>query len=450
MLGVSALAVFVVFASFLRYWFFRYSIAGDSILIRDGVLNRKQLDIGFDRIQAVNTRQNPVYRLLGLTTVTFDTAGSAGEEGYLPAVRTAIADELRTRIRCTPGRVAPADDGTAEQPAAEVREVMRLSAGDIVLAGLSSGRVFLLLAVLGPLGELAEREIGEAVEETAVVRAISSIDPAAGPGVLLVLAFVALLLVMLLVLSVVGAFLRFHGFTLTSDGHVLRSTAGLFTRHEHSVGRVKVQSVTVIRNAILLPLGRAHVRIRQAAGGRAGSSRAFVVPIARDGQVRAIAREIWRGECGEADFDPGETAFERVSSHYIRSGTVLFGLLPACAGTLLAWPLAGHAAFLLLLWLPLCFLAVRQSWRRLGFRVSPDGMAFKSGFIGKRTVVWLHRKVQRVTVSQSPFQRRMKLGTIRFHLAAGSVRIPFIDYPTARQLRDYVLYKVESSRLAWH
>ena len=95
-------------------------------------------------------------------------------------------------------------------------------------------------------------------------------------------------------------------------------------------------------------------------------------------------------------------------------------------------------------------LAVRLHYRRLGFALWPEGMAYRSGFVGKRVIVWLHRKVQRVTIRQSPFQRRLGLATIRFHLAAGTVHIPFIDHDMARRLHDYVLYKVESSRLAWH
>jgi hypothetical protein len=35
-------------------------------------------------------------------------------------------------------------------------------------------------------------------------------------------------------------------------------------------------------------------------------------------------------------------------------------------------------------------------------------------------------------------------------MASGSVRIPYIDYGLARQLRDVILYKVESSQKAWH
>lgn len=449
-IAVAGLASFALIFSILRYWFFRYSVVGDSILIRDGILNRKQLDIGFDRIQAVNTRQNPLYRMLGFTTVTFDSAGSSAEEGYLPAVSNEIAEDLRTRIRRTPARTDLSDTDVAEEGAAQSEAIMRLRAGDIVLAGLSSGRVFLLLALLGPLGEVAEREIGERIEETAVVEALSAIRPDAGLGIFLVLSFVTLLLFVLLLASVVGAFLRYHGFTLTADGDVVRSTAGLFTRHEHSVNRIKVQSVAVTQNAILRLFGRLRLRVRQAGGGRDSSNRDFLVPIARNEQVQAIGREIFREEYDGSLLDPRSAGFEPVSRQYVRSRTLLFGALPGCGAAALLWPAAGPSALLVLAWAPICALVVWRVHRRLGFAVVAEGLAFRSGFIGSRVVVWLHRKVQRVSITQSPFQRRMNLATLKLHLAAGSVRIPFIDDATARRVRDYVLYKVESSPLPWH
>jgi len=72
------------------------------------------------------------------------------------------------------------------------------------------------------------------------------------------------------------------------------------------------------------------------------------------------------------------------------------------------------------------------------------------GFIGARTSAFLHRKVQRVSVTQSLIQKRRGLATIRFFLASGSLRVPYVDYDLAKKIRDFVLYRVESSTLAWH
>ena len=96
------------------------------------------------------------------------------------------------------------------------------------------------------------------------------------------------------------------------------------------------------------------------------------------------------------------------------------------------------------------FLFSYREWRRAGYILSAEGLVRRSGLIGYRSVALLYRKVQRITVTQSRYQRKKDLASLRVYMASGSVRIPFIDHTTAKQLRDYILYKVESSRQAWH
>src|SRR5690606_32129764 len=102
LLGVGVFAIGTNVLAFLRYWFVHYRVSDNSVLIRAGVFKKTQLDIKFERVQAVNTQQNVLFRLLGLLTVSFDTAGASGQEGYLPAVKVESARDLRDRIRRVP------------------------------------------------------------------------------------------------------------------------------------------------------------------------------------------------------------------------------------------------------------------------------------------------------------------------------------------------------------
>ena len=55
-----------------------------------------------------------------------------------------------------------------------------------------------------------------------------------------------------------------------------------------------------------------------------------------------------------------------------------------------------------------------------------------------------------MSVSQSPLQRRRNLAALNIQLATGTLTLPYIERATAKRLRDYILYKADSSRLAWH
>jgi putative membrane protein len=445
-IGGSIFLSFVAAASLARYWFFRYSITGNSILIREGMFRKKQLDIKFDRIQAVDTEQNVLYRALGLVTVKFDTAGSARQEGYLPAIRVEIADSLRARIR----RTRPAGHESDETASDEATEVLRLATSDMFRIGLSSNRALIVLVLLGPVIDQVETRVGKALEDHGIDEALEGVAAAADLSVLIAVGIIVGLLSLLVVASIIGAFLRYHGFTLVWDKEILRSSGGLITRHEQSVGRNKIQSFEATQNPALRLFRRFRLLARRASSGKPGGERDLTVPVSDAAATEAIAAQIFAGEFPGAEFSPTADGFQPISTRYIRSRVLLTGVIPAL---LLALPLtavAGVAGLTLLAWIPLSALLAWRIYRRYGFICTRDGLVLRRGFAGYRLSAFLHRKVQRISVTQSPGQRRNGLATIRFYLAFGTLKLPYVDFPLAKGLRDHVLYRVESSQLAWH
>jgi len=451
-IGIGAFVLGTFILAILRYWFFRYRITDTSLLIRDGVFKRTQLDIKFERVQGVNTEQNVIFRMLELLTVSFDTAGSSGQEGYLPAIRTESARELRDRIRHVPKIGDAADSqGKMDRPDTTTRTLLRLTAGDMVRIGLSSNRVFLVVVLIGPISEYVEQEFGEIVEESAVVEFLTQAQTGLMSGLTFGLLLALGVLILLFSISVAGAFLRFHRFELVADEGVLRSTGGLLTRHEHSVNRSKVQSLQANQHVVLRLFRRFRLRARQASSGRVDRGSDFIVPICTGQVLVDLGLEFFPGEFTGLSLDPRASRFRRISPYYLRSHIVLIGVVPAILATALFWNSSGIAAMVALLWIPACAVIVWQKYRRYGVLYGQDGLVLRSGLIGFSVVVWLHRKVQRVSISQSPFQRRRQLATVRIFLAAGpAIRIPYMEHAKATALRDYVLYRVESSEVAWH
>jgi putative membrane protein len=110
----------------------------------------------------------------------------------------------------------------------------------------------------------------------------------------------------------------------------------------------------------------------------------------------------------------------------------------------------GPFALVFLLWIPINAYGVMRLYKRYGVLATPDGLALRRGFIGYRVTAFLHRKVQRISLTQTLPQRRKGLATLRFYLASGSVKVPYVNFKKASELRDYILYRIESSPLAWH
>jgi len=444
---IGAIAFFVISISIsvLNYWFFRFQLNNDSILIRQGVIKKKQLDIKFDRIQGINTQQNVVFRYFGLVTISFDTAGSSGSEGNLPAVTRAFAESLRSRI----GSESESVEATAAESEADA--LLRLDWRDMVRIGLADRRALVVFALIGPLferlGDDADRVVANYIERAAD----DAFQFGVAGGVVIVTAAVIGLILLFALISLGAAFLRYHNFELFLDGSTLRSNGGLLTRHEVSMHLSKIQTLRLEQGIVMRWLGRYRMSARQARSSqKQGKSKNFSVPVITADAANHL-REILLAPEGDSLMQiPTSERFRQISPYYMRSRILFVGLLPAIAATLIFWQAFGVASLGVLLWLPAIILFSYQSWRRSGYLLSAEGLVRRSGLIGYRSVALLYRKVQRVSVTQSRYQRRKNLASLRVYMASGSVRIPYIEHATAKQLRDYILYKVESSQLAWH
>ena len=451
-LVLAAIVVLLGATAVLRYWFFRFSLDDEGLRIRQGVFKKTHLDIQFDRVQGMDVEQSLVYRLLGLATVTFDTAGSAAREGQIPAVSRDFANALRQRIEQRPqrasARAAPREEGPAL--------LVKLDAADMVRIGLTDRSVLIGLAILpafyqaydDALQAFATRAVATVSEEFA--------ELGLGAGLLVVTGLAVVGLVVLAVVTVASAFLRFHDFELIQDGSAFRSRAGLLTRKEVVVERAKVQQLRVEQGVVMRLLQRCRLKMLPATSGAPSGNSTPVgaqmlqVPLLDLDLLGDLRRRVFGDEGTLLQLRPGRDGFIAVSPLYIRARLLAVGVLPGIlvAGVLV--PLVGLGALLALAWPLLVGLVAWQTWRRRGYRYDDDGLVSRAGLIGFSVDAFLFRKVQGATVSRSPLQRRNDLASLTVHLASGHVTVPYIDYATACRLRDYMLFKVESSRLPWH
>ena len=483
-LAIPAGVLAIVAAGVLRYWFFRFRVDEDRIHIRQGIARRTALDLPFDRVQGINVERSLLDRILGLVTVGLDTAGSAAVEGQLPSVTSELADDLRTRIRAYrptgeaaeggvgDSRVAPSER-VARPPSAPAESlgqvVHQLSPGDIVRIGLANRNLVVAAAVLGLFGQsmdFAEDRLRPTFESASEAFVGAS-------GLVQALAVVSLVLAGLaIVLS--GAFLRYHGFTLWREGAAYRTRAGLLTQREVVVETRKVQQLSLSHNLVMRLLRRHRLRALPAATlpGQGGDAQGvhvaevLEVPVLRGPEAEDLRTRLFGREGRGLSLLPQTAGFRRVSPHYVRALTLrissttalvslpfLVAVLMAPAEPLPGGVVGGVVLGALLVWLasiPVAALIAWVRWRRQGYLHDDDGLASRSGFLGRRVDAFLFRKAQDVAVSQSPLQARKGLATLRVQLACGKVVVPYLELGVASRLRDHVLYRVESSQRRWH
>jgi len=99
--GLTLLGLAVLLALFwpaLRYQYFTYSVREQDLLVERGVVIRRKSSIPHNRIQHVDTRQGPIERVLGLSSLAVYTAAGMSADGSIPGLATGQAEAIRDEL----------------------------------------------------------------------------------------------------------------------------------------------------------------------------------------------------------------------------------------------------------------------------------------------------------------------------------------------------------------
>lgn len=97
-LFLTALLLYVITGILLpkvRWKRWKYDVSEKEVDMMRGIFIIKRTLVPINRVQHVDTRQGPVYRKFGLSSVTISTAATTHE---IPALDDETADELRNKI----------------------------------------------------------------------------------------------------------------------------------------------------------------------------------------------------------------------------------------------------------------------------------------------------------------------------------------------------------------
>src|SRR5688572_30613572 len=83
---IIAIAVLVLVQSFIEFFYFRFFIADDELIIKKGLIRRKNITIPIEKIQAVHIEQSLLHQALEIVKVKIDTAGSEKTEAVIDAI----------------------------------------------------------------------------------------------------------------------------------------------------------------------------------------------------------------------------------------------------------------------------------------------------------------------------------------------------------------------------
>ncbi len=445
-----------VASALARYWSYRYRLEPDELVIREGIVTRNERHVPYSRIQNIDLRQNPLHRLLRVTEVRVETAGGEKPEAVMRVLSLEAVERMRSRVFRGRLATAPGAGDPGVRSGAELAEsaiVHRLTPGDVVLFGVISNKGMVVVAAL--LGALWQFDLFDRLgawitpqqfQRLQRIRAPHGIGSAA----LLVAGALVLLVVVMRLLSVAWALLRFHDFRLERRGEDLRVEHGLLTRVSTTIPRHRVQVLLCRAGPLHRLCDRSSLQVQTAGGGaegEGGTGRAWLAPVARAADVARLVREVL------PDLPLDGLAWQPVSPRarrrILRISLVTLGAALAGAsatfgvGALLAAP-----PLLVLAW-----LNAKLYVRHAAYALAPGAVVQRSGWWVRSLRVARFAKIQSVEQTESPFDRRQRMAAVRVDTAGarqlGGLAVSFLDAEVAARLRSRLADEAARTSFRW-
>jgi putative membrane protein len=410
MLALGGVAVAAVIG-YVRWRHTTYSVSGEALHFRSGVISPDETSVPLGRIQAVDATQGPIQRLFGVQELHVQTAGGGSEgEIVLRAVSEAAASELRA--------VAGLPD-----PVARDLPEWRLGPGALLVTAVTAPQLGVILPLVGAFAAAGDDVLfGGGEGEQLIDKLVDD------PG-LLVLVVVAVAGAALL-LSFAGAIVAFAGFSLVRDGERLRIRRGLLARRAASVPLSRVHAVDVVEGVLRRPFGLATVRMETAGYRSEAAAAQTLLPLVRVRDVPRLLAEFAPALAegadaaevrGDAAAAPSFAALSlepppaRARRRYALPPALLGGALGAVLTVFVpaAWPAVPLLAL----------LGAAEGlfrYRSAGWRDDGRRLVVRGRVVARRTLLARVDRLQEHGLRASPLQRRAALAD--FEAAVGSGR----------------------------
>ncbi len=448
----------------IRALTFRYRFDPGELVITSGLIFRNERHVPYGRIQNIDAVQNLLHRLLRVVEVRIETGGGDEAEARMRVLPLPALAEMRERVFAgRPGRAGSeptAADSVGEASQPERRTLLALGPRELLLAGFIESRGLIIVgAAFGLLWEVGLFEstaglvFGENLSSRSVIRQaarglLGQGMPSIGRIATVVLAFAAFVLA-IRVLSMGWSLIRLWGFRLHRTGDDLGTEFGLITRVMATIPLRRIQTVTVREGPLHRVFKAASIRVDSAGGaGAEGSAtkRESLAPVIRRADLPRVLAEVL------PDVDVAGAAWRPVDPR---------GFWRALKSTLVLVVFLTLPFILMLRWWTLAWAAVLVAWacvharlyvKHLGWAVGDQAVLFRSGWLWREFTVARFNKIQAVTLSESPFDRRARMASVAVDTAGAAaaahrVAIPYLARPTADEL--YHRLSDEAARTAF-
>lgn len=451
MIIAIAFATMAVFTFAIIQWAkYRYRLVDEKLGIRQGLIFKNAHEIPLNKIQNVRLEQPLYFRPLGLFSLVVETAGSKKDEAVLSAVNYRQAMQLKKLLF---QRTAMATSGTNEQEFIQASTsnnhgvVVKKSLKDLLIFGLYQNNLFWLSIISGSiLGQLDWSEIGDSQLAMGILHWYqNNIATSLLNEFLFALLALVTLYLLLSVISVTSAILKYHPYQLSQRQQTLHRSGGLLAKQQDALALARVQLIRFDQPVIGRMMKLWTVNFKQVKGTEVEqvAKRHMLIPSMSRQQIAQTLPQL-KGLSSRAIALP--THYKRISFGWFWRRALLPVLIPVVHSIIL-----GLNPFTELLWLAatVFLIGLYLRYRQWGYLLQGDDLWIHTGVLGQNWQLIPLKKVQHVCISQTTGQKQKQLASLYIGLASGEQKIPYFPIADARLIAETALSLTKHDHKNW-
>lgn len=414
----------------LKWTLSKYELNDREFHLYSGIFNKTEQSIPFTKIQNVNRHTTFFHRLLGLTSIRFET-GMAGDDAAVNFQAISRKEAARIEAFVNESQKASLFTETAEQEitdhppslqSVERTVYFRPTHRDLVKASLTSLSFLLLFPILGSvyfkLDEFAG--LGDEVAGRA--------GELFGSWWLMAIAIFVLLLAAVL-FGAVRTYIKYGKYEISADSERIYITKGVLEETAFSISKEKVQAIEINQSLLKRLLGLAEVKLISAGSLSLGEEPldiSTLYPFLPEQRAYELISELLPDYEVTRDMErlPKKSFWIRMLAPswlwiFITGG--LFFFKPDVLGIASAWWIA--SLFLLLLVIAFRLLDYFNTRYTLNGRF----IQLKTGGFTTSLFITKREKIIEVAVTQNPFQKFFGLSSLKTVNRAKPIRHSKLD-----------------------
>ena len=395
---LGAVLISMLVGGILQWYRYSYRVENGELRIEYGVFIRKKRFIPLERIQKIDVSAGIIHRLFGLVKLQVETAGGGTEaEAVLSAIKVDEANQLREVLK---GEKVSAEQDLSEDSTDLVQ--YKLSLTELVIAASTSGGIGIvisaLFAFISQFDELIpyQRIFGRFNQQFVNVGTI-----------LLIAAVIVGVIFISWIIGIIMVGFKYANFTVTKHDRNLIITRGLIEKRQLTIPLSRIQAIRIVENPVRQLLGYVTVCVESAGGTAEKGEEDFsslLFPLIRRNRLGLIL-----------EFVPGYMLDVPLNQPPKRSRIryIIRAVLPVVAFVLLVSFYFQGWAYASILLIPIAWWLGYLTYCAAGWGLNEDQLILRYRIFSKVTILHKKRRIQAIAETQSFFQRKKQLMTIK-------------------------------------